>query len=209
VMRDVVRLKWSRMRVRFFSDANTSVVNPELTKRLSKSYSTESPLVSWMLIELEKVSNMLIAPASRGTYFTGHGKWYFGGNAHALNEPNLRKNSKTTNPKISLLNSQKRKSKPKIYKIRKKMSKNRAEPARRNRTKKHKTTQNSPKPLLSPTSARSLYGELFDFGLGREFLSAVAAASATLALSSRAISTRRRASPCGGFKYSRTTLSPL
>jgi hypothetical protein len=41
-MRDVVRLKWSRVRVRFFGDANTSVVNPELTKRLSKSYSTES-----------------------------------------------------------------------------------------------------------------------------------------------------------------------
>jgi hypothetical protein len=46
VMRDVVRLKWSRVRVRFFSDANTSVVNPELTKRLSKSYSTECLPVS-------------------------------------------------------------------------------------------------------------------------------------------------------------------
>jgi hypothetical protein len=46
VMRDVVRLKWSRMRVRFFSDANTSVVNSELTKRLSKSYSIESLPVS-------------------------------------------------------------------------------------------------------------------------------------------------------------------
>jgi hypothetical protein len=135
------------------------------------------------------------------------GKWYFRGNAHALNEPNSKRKQQYNNPKNQdCRNSQERKSKIKIQNLEKNVKKQ-SRTCKAKQNQKHKTTQSSPESLLSK-SACSLYGELFDFGLGREFLSAVAAASATVALSSRAISTRRRASPCGGFKYSRTNLSP-
>jgi hypothetical protein len=116
---------------------------------------------------------MLIQPAGEHTSLS-MGKWYFIGNAHALNEPNLRKNSKTTVPKIQTVKLPEKKIKiknPKTFK--KKMS-------RQSRTSiaRQPKTQNNPKfpKISSPPqiSSRPLWRtfRLWPWARMRESLSA-------------------------------------
>jgi hypothetical protein len=108
---------------------------------------------------------MLIQPAGEHTSLS-MGKWYFRGNAHALNNPNLRKNSKTTVPKIQTVKLPEKKIKIKNPKTFEKKCQDRAEPAWRDRTKNTKQPKIPQNPFSPPDQLAALMANFSTMALG-------------------------------------------